>query len=236
MSSEVAFPQEQPAQKKRNVRNRDVPLDKAVIRERIKRARIMNQMTSVEAARRMGYSNSAQLSLMESGQRPIPNDWMFIKNMAGVYRCSVDYLLGLSPNPERDPLAAEGYAMANSLEELLQRQVLSLTTAFIKSGMHNRMAADAVQSLIASGEKIGRAVKALEQLNPEAFEDLRGGATLMRALEELDKDMASMRKVLEHRKAHDAALLDLANGKAGPMTYLEDRNTPSLELDFGDQG
>jgi hypothetical protein len=44
--------------------------------------------------------------LIESGERPVPKDWKWIISAAQVYSVSVDYILGLSPHPERDAIAA----------------------------------------------------------------------------------------------------------------------------------
>jgi hypothetical protein len=86
----------------RFMRNRNLPGELEDLRRKLIEARVMQGLTAVEAAEKFGYAKSTQLSLIETGKRPTPTDWRFLKQAAEIYAVSVDWLLGLSPNMEPD--------------------------------------------------------------------------------------------------------------------------------------
>ena len=83
----------------------DLPTpEKVAFGERMRLAREAADITQAEAAKRLGYAAATQLSNMESGNRPVPLE-LLIK-AAVLYGTSMDYLCGLSDDPDRDPAAA----------------------------------------------------------------------------------------------------------------------------------
>lgn len=209
---------------KRFVRNKDVPLEKEIVRERMVSARVMNGLTAVEAAVRLGYANSTQLSQIESGERKVPNDWQFLLRMSRAYSVSVDYLLGVSPHPERDPVASESFAMLRGFEELLGAQAAAMTTAFVRFGAEREAARIDLQSIVGAAETVGVALSRLRELVPEFDEDWRGTATLVAAVERLEATAIPLKDTMRRRALNEQHCLAIAQGKEGPLSpYVTDR-------------
>lgn len=209
---------------KRFVRNKDVPLEKEVMRERMVSARVMNGLTAVEAAERLGYKNSTQLSQIESGERKVPNDWAFLLRMSRVYSVSVDYLMGVSPHPERDPVAAESFAMLRGFEQLLQSQAAAMTTAFVRYGTEREAARIDLQSVTAAAEAVRDALARVRELNPDGWDELRAGTKLAAAVERLESAAIPLKETITRRALNEQHCLAIAAGKEGPLSsYVNDR-------------
>lgn len=205
----------------RMVRNKDVPLLHEIMRERIISARIMNGFTATEASKRMGYQNSTQISLIEAGRRPVPTGWKFLQKMSRVYSVSMDYLVGISPNPEIDAIAAEGFAIMRGFEELQKTQAAAMTTAFIRYGAQGRPSQGDLQELCDTADAAIDALRLMRDRSPR-FDGMRGGATLLAAIENLGVAIEPVRNSLGRRKENEQHFVDLASGKRGPLKYLMD--------------
>lgn len=216
------------APSKRFVRNKDVPREKELMRERMVSARVMNGLTAVEAAQRLGYKNSTQLSQIESGERKVPDDWKFLLNMSRAYSVSVDYLMGISPHPERDPVAAESFAMLRNFEELLQSQATAMTAAFVRYGTERAAARTDIQTVASAAQAVTGALARFREINPAFDEEMRGSSTLLAAVERLDAAMIPLKDSLNRRALVEQHCLAIARGKEGPLASF----VPQLDL-FG---
>lgn len=206
------------APSKRFVRNKDVPREKELMRERMVSARVMNGMTAVEAASRLGYKNSTQLSQIESGERKVPDDWKFLLNMSRVYSVSVDYLMGISPHPERDPVAAESFAIFRGFEQLVQSQVTAMTEAFMRYGKDREAARVDLQTVLAAAQGVTRALGRVRELNPQFDEDMRGSSTLLAAVERLEAASIPVQETINRRELVEQHCLAIAKGQEGPLS------------------
>jgi transcriptional regulator with XRE-family HTH domain len=166
-----------------------------IVGERFIAARNINGYHQQEAAEMIGYTNGTQLSLVESGGRlpPLP---VFIRAVE-VFGVSVDYLLGLSDEPERDPRLAEKQSamrhvssMVSGLSEVLVTQLQHYLTRGAPSVM-------ATRELLQSGQALIDAVQTLRSRNPDAFEEMVGGATVERTHTEFSKALLSAISILE---------------------------------------
>lgn len=212
---------------KRFVRNKDVPLDLEIMRERIVSARVMNGLSAVDAAKLLGYANSTQLSMLEGGQRKVPSDWKFLKNMSQAYSVSVDYLIGISPNPERDAVTSQHFAIMRGFEQLQQLQAATMTTAFVRYAADGA-ASHELESLCKAAETMRFAVQVLRDRCP-GFNDLRGGATLLASAAALDDAIGPVRLTLNRKKSNEQTLIDIASGKQGPLSYLMEKHKDNAE-------
>ena len=150
---------------------------KKQVAERFVAARELNGYTQMEASEKMGYKNSTQLCQWEKAQRTPPIDRMIIASI--VYGVSLDYLYGLSDEPERDPRSAEQRAMVRSMEDLLRENAQSVAqtlSAFVRSGGVNMMT---VKALTARAADAAAAVRRFAEINGKKFEDMRGGAAVL---------------------------------------------------------
>jgi transcriptional regulator with XRE-family HTH domain len=208
---------------KRFVRNKDAPKDQQIMRERMVSARVMNGLTAVDAAARLGYANSTQLSMVESGKRKVPDDWAFLKRAALVYSVSVDYLLGLSVNPERDAIASESFAFLRGFEQIQQAQAHAMTIAFIKYGTAREAGRVDLQGASSAMDAVIEAMDTIRRLSPAFDEDVRGGDRLVTAVERLIAAQIPLKETLKRRVLNEQHALDVAQGKAGPLaSYLAD--------------
>lgn len=220
------------APSKRLVRNKDVPHDSKKVRDRMVQARVMNGMTAVDAAARLGYANSTQLSQIESGKRKVPDDWQFLLRMSRVYSVSVDYLLGVSPHPERDPVAAESFAMLRGFEDLVRSQALSMTTAFIRFGKEKEATRADLQAIAAASRAVSEAFTKFREMNPEVDEDMKGANTLLVAVERLEARAIPIQDAIYRRALHEQHCLAIAKGEQGPLaSYVADNPQLSLGLE-----
>ncbi len=206
---------------KRFVRNKDVPLQKEIIRERLIMARVMNGMTAVQAAEKLGYRNSTQISQIEAGERKLPNDWQFLLKMSQVYSVSIDFLLGVSPYPERDAIASEHFAIMRGFEELQKIQAATMTTAFVKYAQMGRPSTPELEAICECADTLKQAIQTLRTLAPE-FDELRGGSKVLATVDKLDAATEPVRKTIRRRKENEEHFIALASGKKGPLTYLLD--------------
>lgn len=150
--------------------------EKRAFGARLKEAREIAGMSQSEAAERLGYSQQVQLSLMEAGNRP-PTVHVVIA-CAKLYGTTTDYLLGLAPDSDRDPVVA------------VQRHAAALVAAQIQrlTAHMARLSADTVRELmpsLADGQRMAglvlelhRAISTFHELNPR-FENMRGSATVL---------------------------------------------------------
>ena len=214
---------------KRFVRNKDVKEDQDIMRERIVSARVMNGFTAVEAAKRLGYANSTQLSQIEAGERKVPNDWQFLLRMSKVYSVSVDYLLGISPHPERDPVAAESFAMLRGFEELIQSQAAAMTTAFVRYGAEREAGRADMQAVAGAAEAVSDALTRIRVLNPAFDEEMRGSNKLLAAVDRLEALTIPVKETIRRRALNEQHCLAIAKGREGPLaSYVTNGGQMSL--------
>lgn len=182
-----------------------------VVAERFVSARELNGYSQIEASTRMGYKNSAQLCQWEKAQRMPPIDRMLVASI--VYAVSLDYLYGLSDEPERDPRLAEQQAMVRNMEDLLHKNaemVAQQLSAHVRTGGVNMKT---VKTLTARASEAAQAVRNFYSLNQKKFDNLRGGASLLHhcaELEALVRETASM--VARHDGLKEDAMQRAAKG------------------------
>lgn len=204
----------------RFVRNRNRPEELEDLRYRLISARVLSGMTAVEAAEAFGYANSTQLSLIESGERKTPSDWKFIRQAAGVYSVSTDYLLGLSPHAEIDGKVAQQHALMRGTEGILNNVAAMMTTAMIQ---FTNQAAPAPQDFQAVTAAVDRITGAVATLRKHGLEDIRGSNTLVVGLDELQAACEPLRAKLRRFTGIETYFEDLRAGKVPSIGYLVER-------------
>jgi len=202
-------------------RNRNLPGELEDLRYKLIQARVMQGMLAVEAAEKFGYSNSSQLSQIESGERKTPNDWRFLKQAAEVYGVSVDWLLGLSPNMEPDSKVVHEYALLRTTEGIVGGLVAQITTALIRTAHETQPVADELERVLTS---VDNAAARFEKFSAHAaFEDVPGGAPVLAALQRLATDVAPLRLKLKKFRGIESYMDEVKRGTLPPIDYLTDR-------------
>lgn len=157
--------------------------------------------SQITAARLLGYSNSSKLAKIEKASDTNSIPLWLITRAAKVYDVSIDFLLGLSDDFERDPVIAqereigrwvhEHWEMARRAEvnaiRILANKVLTLERAV-------------VHAMSRSAENMG-ALDKLRALNPE-FDELKGGAKLLRLLTETADEAQLINNEFKRYKCH----------------------------------
>lgn len=164
-----------------------------VVAERFVQARELNGMSQTDASQRMGYRKSTQLSLWENGNRLPPIDRMIVAAL--VYGVSLDYLFGLSDDPDRDQNFTERKALARCMEDQLRchaDRIAEALIAYSKTGGLNLLT---IRSLVSRAGEAAASMRRFAEMNAKKFDDMRGGATVLHAcvsLEALVREAGSM--------------------------------------------
>lgn len=176
-----------------------------VMSRRLKKARELNGWSQEQAAAKLGYTNSTQLSLAEKAERLLP--LANIVKAAEVFGVSIDYLLGISDEPERDPRAAERQAALRHVSGLMEATARTIVNAVLT---HQSVAPSVTQTKRLT-EKAKTAIEAVEQLrasNLDVFDgELRGSATVLRTIDELQTEVdKAVALVTRHEQVTEVAI------------------------------
>lgn len=215
---------------KRFVRDKSKPEELETMRYNLIAARLLSGMSAVEAAAAFGYANSTQLSLIESGKRPIPSDHQFLRQASQVYAVSCDFLLGLSPHTELDARVAQQYAMKRGVEEMVSGIAAQFTTAMIHFTQQT-------QPVREDFDHVSEAAKQVEQslavAREHGLDELRGSASVVAAVEQLTKAVEPLRRKVARHRAIDSYFDALRAGGMPPIAYLIERYAPDGWAEHG---
>jgi transcriptional regulator with XRE-family HTH domain len=174
-------------------------LTRTVVSQRLVIARELCGWSQTEGARALGYRNSGQLSMVESGKKT-PTLALLVR-AADVFGVSLDFLLGAVDEPERDPRLARRAAMHRLLNNRLAKVADALADAFEHEvsvdPVHARPLVAAAASALECFERVAA--------RPE-FEELPGGALLNRRMRELAEALESARQGLRRKEAQERQL------------------------------
>jgi transcriptional regulator with XRE-family HTH domain len=155
---------------------------------RMKEARDICGYSQIKAAELLGYENSSKLAKIEGATdtNSVPL-WLIIK-AAHTYDVSIDFLFGMSNDWERDPVVSQQRQVGAWLFEHWERAKIAEVNA-IRVLQNKISAIEKVASrlLIRSKDNV-EAIEKVQELNPGEFEELRGGAKLLRYLQETAED------------------------------------------------
>lgn len=183
--------------------------ENAVLRKKIgkqfKIARELNGWTQEEAAERLDYANSTQLSLAEKGERMPPMAKIMLASKT--FGVSIDFLMGVSDEPERDPKAAERNAVMRRVTDIMEMTSQTIVTAVLAHSSDTPSVA-ATRRLIDLAAKTITSIENMRRHNLEKFDnDLRGASTVLMNIDELQAAVGSCKQVLDrHEQVLEAAL------------------------------
>lgn len=169
------------------------------IKKRLLNARNLNRLDQIDAARMMGYKNSSALSKIETGFAKIPKD--FLVKAAITYGVSMDYLMGLHDEPERDPKTAEHQAILRSVREQVNKQNDALVTVLLGNAADMTPMAGHLNSMLAAIEKCFSSFDTVCRKNVEFQEDVLAGSSLQRAIDDAHQVANLAKKFMQHRQS-----------------------------------
>lgn len=179
-----------------------------IFRKRLLAARRIASLSQTEASTLLGFRNPSTLSKVESGTAPAR--FALLIAASGVYGVSLDYLVGLSEYPERDPAVVEQVAAQRAVASLLTEYGNKLAVATVRC---HRVASDmrpAAVSLAHTALQASEQFDAFRQSYPAFDEEMRGGSRFARAFEQM---VASARAVLAAEARTMATLDQMARQK-----------------------
>lgn len=189
-----------------------------IVGRRLRLARELNGLTQEVAAARLEYVSSTQLSLAEKGERLPP--LVKLVKASEVFAVSIDYLLGISDEPERDPQMAERQAALRHVSDVMDATSRTIVTAVLG----HRAAAPSVVVTKNLAARAEQAIEALEQLraaNLEVFDgELRGAAKVLRTMDELQAAVHTTKALItKHDQVIETAIRTVESriGVARPL-------------------
>ena len=164
-----------------------------VVSDRFLQARELNGMSQTEAAERLGYKKSAQVSQWEHGKRQPPIDRMIITAL--VYGVSLDYLYGLTDEPERDQHFTYRKAMARNIESQLRNHADRIAESLMAMTKTGGMSLLTIKALVSRANEAATSMRRFAQINAKKFDNMPGGASVLHAcvsLEALVREASAM--------------------------------------------
>ncbi len=178
---------------------------KAVIAERLIQARELNGYQQTEAAERLGYKTSSQLSQWEHGKR-MPPLTMLIK-ACETYRVSMDFLVGISDDPDRDPTSVERRMVLAGAERMLHDMSQRLADAVVYQTNLGGPTVEMARVVLRDGEQFMERFNRFVKDNGVAYEQMRWCASMTAAASDLEETLVQARSLLDrHRRITDAAV------------------------------
>lgn len=199
--------------------SRDRALTFNTIGPRLIAARELNGIPQQEAARLAGMGNPTQWSMWEQGRRAPP--LYAVLAASKTLGVSMDFLFGLSDDPERSARAARRNACIRAVHHMLTTTAETIVSGIEASDTLVGPDASNVRELLDAACELTTAVDRYHQLNTEQFEDSRGGATVLAAVSRMEQVQFKVRDVLQRHDAFGermrlqiAAIGPLGQGKA----------------------
>lgn len=152
---------------------------------RMREARELCNMSQSAAAKRLGYSNPSKLSKVEGATDTNSAPLWLISRASKLYDVSVDFLFGLTDDFEVGLQRGVQTWLVVELEKSRIRDMAELEK------LHRRVTAISrlLPTVADEAERTAEAIKRFAELNPE-FDDMRGGARLAAAAENLIRHAA----------------------------------------------
>lgn len=182
---------------------------------KLKEAREMVGLSQLNAARQIGYANSTKLSKIETGKHSSQIPMWMLKRASQVYDVSLDYLLGITESMEREDVRhsalremmvhmREDWERMRCRDVLVQSNMLDRIKSIEKGVLH-------IDTEAAAAEL---AMVRLIELNPQAWEELRGGCKALATVQTTAAAARNARRNMqrfrnENRASGGAPQLDL---------------------------
>lgn len=180
--------------------SRDRALTFNTIGPRLIAARNLNGVPQQEAAQLAGMANGTQWSLWEAGRRAPP--LYAVLAASKTLGVSMDFLFGLSDDPERDARAARRSACIRAVRQMLTQTAESIAERIESSDALAGPDANNFRELLDAASALTAAVERYHQLNVLQFEESRGSATVLAAAGRMEEVEIKCRGVL---RDHDAS-------------------------------
>lgn len=178
---------------------------KQVIGARLIVARSLNGLSQTDAALKLGYQTSAQLSQWEQCKRMPPMTELI--NAARLYRVSLDFLVGISSDPDRDPTSAERQHLLTGAGQMMSHMAERLADAVIYQTNLGGPTVEMARIVLRDGEQFMERFNRFVRDNGIEYESMKWNASLTAAASDLEETLARARQILDRqRRINDAAM------------------------------
>lgn len=177
-----------------------------LMRERLIAARQLNGLDQKEAAAKLDYKNSSQLSKVESGDAPLPKS--LLRKAAVAYGVSTDWVLGLSNEPEREPLVAGTMGVMRALHEATRKQAERVAVEMLALANDQLPLEGHLRRMLAASRRVIESFDRSFRGNEYFETEVRGGAALTCAADDLMETSVEIERYLDRRDAVAHARLD----------------------------
>jgi transcriptional regulator with XRE-family HTH domain len=162
--------------------------------ERMKTARELCGLSQLKAAKLLGYTNSSKLAKIEGSIDSVP--LRLIPKAAEIYGVSVDYLFGVSDEWERDPIKLQERLIGQWLKDQWKLAQEAQDSAFKALQAKQVELSGAIAKTKARAKENLQQVERVREWNP-VFDELKGGAKLLRLLAETAEEAMGLGFELE---------------------------------------
>jgi transcriptional regulator with XRE-family HTH domain len=199
---------------KSSMRSKQIQVVK-IFGERVREARELCGFSQVKAAELLGYQNSSKLAKIEGATdtNSIPI-WLIVR-AAHIYDVSCDFLFGISDDWERDPVVSQQRQVGRWLFDHWEKAKLAEVNAIRMLSNKICTLEKMASKLLNRSQENLEMLRKVQELNPEVFDELKGGAKLLRLLTETAEDAMGISYELKRYKAvnevakkHDVDLFD----------------------------
>lgn len=179
-----------------------------LIRERCRKARLLNKYTPDSAAQKMGYKNTSMISKMECKSSNTGINWDYLIRASKAFGVSMDYLCGLSDYPERDPKSVEQLAAYNSVKYLFEKEMKKMALSLFENiPKHNSLGY--LSMMIDDLTENHKMIKYIREINPNFDEDIRGGAKYIKFLDEVQERVSRARWFLDRNSVDETIIKEV---------------------------
>jgi transcriptional regulator with XRE-family HTH domain len=195
---------------------------------RMVRAREICGYSQKKAAKLLGYGNSSKLAKIEGATDTNSVPLWLIPRAAEVYQVSIDFLFGVSECWQREPIAAQEQHVEKWLEARWQEVRDAQDQAF--KGLHDKQA-ELSAAIDRTLQRSKENLECLDQVRKhnKVFDNLRGGAKLLRLLAETAEDAMGLGFELEKLRTLAEAEQAIDDTLKNPHHPLHDRKHPEHE-------
>ncbi|OQK17249.1 hypothetical protein AU255_04985 [Methyloprofundus sedimenti] len=159
-----------------------------IVGSRLMEARKLCKLNRKQAADLLGVEEF-YLGRLENGLDVDCVPLELIKRAAEVFDVSIDYLFGITDDWERDPVVCYERVVGQWMYEEFKNQLLSQAVQQQKLLRKIDSIDYLVKKSIISLENIFKSLDRFRELNPEFDTDMRGGASLVHAVEKFKKSI-----------------------------------------------
>jgi transcriptional regulator with XRE-family HTH domain len=197
---------------------RSTPDELEIMRQRLIIARVMNGFSLEEAQERLGCPGIAYI---EAGKSGYPRDYKFVLKVARDYSVSADFLLGLTSEPDLNPVTSARYALLRGFEGIVRQQIEATHQVFFAyTKRQGRISRSEHEAVVSAVDAMRSAIEVMRE--KFGFDDIRGSATVLATLASLEHAIMPLRKTMASQREVESLLHDFSTGKAGAIAYLLD--------------